>query len=108
MSKYLELLLLLTKVIIYFLLVLTKQFKLLIAFVKYRYFNNIVAGETDWKIIVIDVNDPLADHINGKHNFCEQLKFTFVLDKNLIKKLIYLFRCKRYGKTFSWLNESYY
>lgn len=26
-------------------------------------------GETDWKIIVIDINDPLADQINGKYLF---------------------------------------
>jgi inorganic pyrophosphatase len=26
-------------------------------------------GETDWKILVIDVNDPLAEHINGSHLF---------------------------------------
>lgn len=29
---------------------------------KKKYFS----GETDWKIIVIDVNDPLADQMNGK------------------------------------------
>ena len=26
-------------------------------------------GETDWKILVIDVKDPLADKINGKLSF---------------------------------------
>jgi inorganic pyrophosphatase len=26
-------------------------------------------GETDWKILVIDVNDPLAEHINGAFRF---------------------------------------
>lgn len=25
-----------------------------------------VTGETDWKIICIDVNDPLAEKLNGK------------------------------------------
>lgn len=25
-----------------------------------------ILGETDWKIIVIDVNDPLAEQMNGK------------------------------------------
>lgn len=29
--------------------------------------NNIILGETDWKIIVIDVNDPLADQMNGNY-----------------------------------------
>jgi len=26
-------------------------------------------GETDWKVIVIDVNDPLAPKLNGKYIF---------------------------------------
>lgn len=26
-----------------------------------------ILGETDWKIIVIDVNDPLADQMNGNY-----------------------------------------
>jgi hypothetical protein len=26
-----------------------------------------IVGETDWKIIAIDVNDPLADELKGKY-----------------------------------------
>ncbi len=26
-------------------------------------------GETDWKVIVIDINDPLASKLNGNYNF---------------------------------------
>ena len=29
--------------------------------------HRLVTGETDWKIIVIDVDDPLADQMNGKN-----------------------------------------
>lgn len=29
----------------------------------------LILGETDWKIIVIDVNDPLAEQMNGKDYF---------------------------------------
>jgi len=25
-----------------------------------------VTGETDWKVLAIDVNDPLAEQLNGK------------------------------------------
>lgn len=27
----------------------------------------IFVGETDWKVLAIDVSDPLADKINGKY-----------------------------------------
>lgn len=30
-------------------------------------FSFIFAGETDWKVLAIDVSDPLADKINGKY-----------------------------------------
>lgn len=29
----------------------------------------LILGETDWKIIVIDVNDPLSEQMNGKDYF---------------------------------------
>jgi inorganic pyrophosphatase len=28
----------------------------------------IILGETDWKIIAIDVNDPLAEELKGKYS----------------------------------------
>ena len=31
------------------------------------------AGETDWKILVIDVQDPLAEKLNGKYSSQETL-----------------------------------
>lgn len=31
------------------------------------------AGETDWKIITIDVNDPVADQVNGECRLCRKL-----------------------------------
>ena len=34
-------------------------------------------GETDWKVIAIDINDPLAEKMNGKPNLCFHLKFLF-------------------------------
>ena len=27
---------------------------------------NVTSGETDWKVLAINVNDPLAEHLNGK------------------------------------------
>jgi inorganic pyrophosphatase len=36
--------------------------------------NLFCSGETDWKIIVIDINDPLSSQINGKiHEILETL-----------------------------------
>ena len=33
-------------------------------------------GETDWKILCIDVNDPLAKEMNGTIAFCESFRVT--------------------------------
>ena len=33
-------------------------------------------GETDWKILCIDVNDPLAKEMNGKIAFCDSFSVT--------------------------------
>lgn len=33
-------------------------------------------GETDWKILCIDVNDPLAKEMNGKIVFCKSFSVT--------------------------------
>ena len=33
----------------------------------YPYQNPVCIGETDWKILAIDVTDPLATQMNGKH-----------------------------------------
>ena len=33
----------------------------------YLYESTFILGETDWKIIAIDVNDPLADELKGKY-----------------------------------------
>lgn len=30
-------------------------------------------GETDWKVIVIDINDPLASKLNGKNQLYKML-----------------------------------
>ena len=35
-----------------------------------------MAGETDWKILVIDVQDPLAEKLNGKYSSQETLIHT--------------------------------
>ena len=35
-------------------------------FMLHRIFDGIFAGETDWKVLCIDVNDPLAEQLNGR------------------------------------------
>lgn len=42
-----------------------------------------VLGETDWKIITIDVNDPLANQMNGEK--------IYVLLKNSLKLYVQFF-----------------
>jgi hypothetical protein len=34
----------------------------------YLYEFTFILGETDWKIIAIDVNDPLAEELKGKYS----------------------------------------
>jgi hypothetical protein len=34
----------------------------------YLYEFTFILGETDWKIIAIDMNDPLADELKGKYS----------------------------------------
>jgi len=30
----------------------------------------VISGETDWKVLAVNVNDPIAQHLNGKPMFC--------------------------------------
>jgi len=41
-----------------------------------------ILGETDWKIIAIDMNDPLADELKGKYSiFLPQTEYVYKLKK---------------------------
>jgi hypothetical protein len=60
---------LLYHVISYFLYIIFVYhiFYIIIFYVLYYYYLFIL-GETDWKIIAIDVNDPLAEELKGKYS----------------------------------------
>jgi len=45
----------------------------------------VIAGETDWKVIAIDITDSLANDLNGMHLMAVPVACSDTLNMNLIE-----------------------